>query len=137
MTSNSLTNSRWPPSQAPLVKARKIDIAANNLSDARIGFATSKAAYDAGLKTYADIARFRDQLDGKLCGIEPGSGANGAIAKMISDNTFGLSGFKLVGSQRTGDAGRDRAPDQGRQARRLLRLAAAPGLAAVKRRARI
>jgi ABC-type proline/glycine betaine transport system substrate-binding protein len=60
VTSNSLTNSRWPPSQAPLVKARKIDIAANNLSDARIGFAISKAAYDAGLKTYADIARFKD-----------------------------------------------------------------------------
>ena len=86
------------PSQAPLVKAGKIDVAANNLSDARIGFATSKAAYDAGLKTYADIAKFKDQLDGKLYGIEPGSGANGTISKMISDNTFGLSGFKLVES---------------------------------------
>jgi glycine betaine/proline transport system substrate-binding protein len=86
------------PSQAPLVKAGKIDIAANNLSDARIGFATSKAAYDSGLKTYADIAKFKDQLDGKLYGIEPGSGANGTISKMISDNTFGLSGFKLVES---------------------------------------
>ena len=86
------------PSQAPLVKAGKIDVAANNLSDARIGFATSKAAYDAGLKTYADIARFKDQLDGKLYGIEPGSGANATMSKMISDNTFGLSGFKLVES---------------------------------------
>ena len=84
------------PSQAPLVKAGKIDIAANNLTDARIGFATSKAAYDLGLKTYADIAKFKDQLDGKLYGIEPGSGANGTISKMISDNTFGLAGFKLV-----------------------------------------
>jgi glycine betaine/proline transport system substrate-binding protein len=35
------------PSQAPLVKAGKIDVAADNLSDARIGFATSKAASDA------------------------------------------------------------------------------------------
>src|ERR1700735_4372337 len=84
------------PSQAPLVKAGKIDIAANNLSDARIGFATSKAAYDSGLQTYADIAKFKDQLDGKLYGIEPGSGANGTISKMISENTFGLRGFKLV-----------------------------------------
>ncbi len=86
------------PSQAPLVKAGKIDIAANNLSDARIGFATSKAAYDSGLKTYADIAKFKDQLDGKIYGIEPGSGANGTISKMIADNTFGLGGFKLVES---------------------------------------
>ena len=51
-----------------------------------------------GLKTYADIAKFKDQLDGKLYGIEPGSGANGTISKMISDNTFGLTGFKLVES---------------------------------------
>jgi glycine betaine/proline transport system substrate-binding protein len=86
------------PSQGPLVKAGKIEVAATNLSDARIGFATSKAAYDAGLKSYADIARFKDQLDGKLYGIEPGSGANGTIAKMISDNTFSLGGFKLVES---------------------------------------
>lgn len=84
------------PSQAPLVKAGKIDVAATNLNDARIGFVTSKAAYDAGLKSYSDIARFKDQLDGKLYGIEPGSGANGTISKMISDNTFDLGSFKLV-----------------------------------------
>ena len=86
------------PSQAPLVKAGKIDVAADNLTDARIGFATSKAAYDAGLKTYSDIARFKDQLGGKLYGIEPGSGANATISKMIADNTFGLGGFNLVES---------------------------------------
>jgi glycine betaine/proline transport system substrate-binding protein len=86
------------PSQAPLVKAGKINAVADNLTDARIGFATSKAAYDAGLKSYADIANFKDKLDGKLYGIEPGSGANGTISKMISENTFGLSGFKLIES---------------------------------------
>ncbi len=64
------------PTQAPLVKSGKIEVAGTNLKDARIGFATSKAAYDAGLKTYADIARFKDQLGGKIYGIEPGSGAN-------------------------------------------------------------
>jgi len=86
------------PSQEPLVKAGKIDAAADNLTDARIGFATSKAAYDAGLKTYSDIARFKDKLDGKLYSIEPGSGANATISKMIADNTFGLGGFKLIES---------------------------------------
>ena len=90
------------PSQAPLVKSGKIDVAATNLSDARIGFATSKAAFDAGLKTYSDIARFKDQLDGKLYGIEPGSGANATISKMIANNTFGLAGFKLIESSEQG-----------------------------------
>jgi glycine betaine/proline transport system substrate-binding protein len=90
------------PSQGPLVKSGKIDVAATNLSDARIGFATSKDAYDAGLKTYADIAHFKDKLGGKVYGIEPGSGANGTISKMITDNTFGLGGFALVESSEQG-----------------------------------
>jgi glycine betaine/proline transport system substrate-binding protein len=86
------------PTQAPLVTSGKIEVAATNLKDARIGFATSKDAYDAGLKTYADIARFKDQLGGKIYGIEPGSGANGTISKMIAENTFGLGGLSLVES---------------------------------------
>jgi glycine betaine/proline transport system substrate-binding protein len=92
----------WMPLQVtsvtPLAKAHKIDIVGANLADAKVSFATSKAAYDAGLKTYADIAKFKDQLNGKLYGIEPGSGANAAIAKMIADNTFGVGGFTLIES---------------------------------------
>ncbi|WP_428029384.1 choline ABC transporter substrate-binding protein [Ancylobacter sp.] len=86
------------PTQVPLVKAGKIDVVATNLDGARIGFATSRAAYDAGLKTYADIAKFKDKLQGKIYGIEAGSGANATISKMITDNTFGLKGFDLVES---------------------------------------
>ncbi|WP_454683469.1 choline ABC transporter substrate-binding protein [Ancylobacter moscoviensis] len=86
------------PTQVPLVKAGKVEVVATNLKDARIGFATSKTAYDAGLKTYADIAKFKDQLGGKLYGIEAGSSANSTISKMIADNTFGLGGFTLVES---------------------------------------
>lgn len=86
------------PIQAPLVKDGKIDALATNLTGARIGFAVPKAAHDAGLKTYADIARFKDQLGGKLYGIEAGSSANATIGKMIKDNIFGLGGFSLVES---------------------------------------
>ncbi len=86
------------PTQVPLVKAGKVEVVTTNLKDARIGFATSKAAHDAGLKTYADIAKFKDQLGGKLYGIEAGSSANSTISKMIADNTFGLGGFTLVES---------------------------------------
>ena len=86
------------PTQAPLVKEGKIDAVATNLSGARIGFAVPKTAYDAGLKSYADIARFKDQLAGKLYGIEAGSSANATIGKMIQNNTFGLGGFSLVES---------------------------------------
>ncbi len=86
------------PTQVPLVKAGKIEVAGTNLKDARIGFAVPKTAYDAGLKTYADIAKFKDQLGGKIYSIEAGSSANSTISKMIADNTFGLGGFTLVES---------------------------------------
>ena len=32
--------------------------------------------YDDGLKDFADIAKFKDQLDGKIYGIEPGNDGN-------------------------------------------------------------
>lgn len=86
------------PTQVPLVKAGKIEVAGTNLKDARIGFAVPKTAYDAGLKTYADIAKFKDQLGGKIYSIEAGSSANQTISKMIADNKFGLGGFTLVES---------------------------------------
>lgn len=86
------------PTQVPLVKAGKVDVAGTNLKGARIGFAVSKATYDAGLKTYGDIARFKDQLGGKIYSIEAGSSANETISKMISNNTFDLGGFTLVES---------------------------------------
>ncbi len=86
------------PTQAPVIKEGKSAALATNLNGARIGCAVSKAAYDAGLKSYADIARFKDQLGGKLYGIEPGSSANATITKMIQNNTFDLSGFSLVES---------------------------------------
>ena len=76
-----------------------------NLEGAIIGFAVPKAAYDAGLKTYADIAKFKDALDGKIYGIEAGSSANATISEMIASDKFGLKDFELVEFERAGDAG--------------------------------
>ena len=86
------------PIQKPLVDTGKIDVVGTNLEGAIIGFAVPKATYDAGLKTYADIARFKDQLDGKLYGIEAGSSANTTISEMITNDKFGLKDFELVES---------------------------------------
>ena len=46
-----------------------------------------KYAYDAGLKDFADIAKFSDKLDGKIYGIEPGNDGNRLILGMIDDTT--------------------------------------------------
>ena len=81
------------PTQKPLVDAGKIEVPRVNLEGAIIGFAVPKAAFDAGLKTYADIAKFGDDLDHKIYGIEAGSSANATIAEMIASDKFGLKDF--------------------------------------------
>lgn len=86
------------PIQRPLVEAGKIDVVQTNLEGAIIGLAVPKATYDAGLKTYSDIAKFGDDLGLKIYGIEAGSSANETISKMIAGDKFGLKDFQLVES---------------------------------------
>lgn len=97
----------WKPAMdnniAPFLAAKQVKVFDKpSLADAQATLAVPQYVADAGLKTFADIARFKDKLGGKLYGIEPGSGANTDIQKMIDTNRFGLGGFKLVAS---GEAG--------------------------------
>ncbi|WP_421046208.1 choline ABC transporter substrate-binding protein [Paraburkholderia sp. A1RI-2L] len=96
----------WPVQQmaiAPFIESKSINVLQPpNLTGAKATFAVPAYEYDAGLKTFADIAKHRDELDGKIYGIEPGSSANAAIQKMIATNQFGLGGFKLVESSEAG-----------------------------------
>jgi len=96
----------WPVQEkaiAPFVDAKSINVLQPpNLTGAKATFAVPSYEYDAGLKTFADIAKHRAELDGKIYGIEPGSSANAAIQKMIATNQFGLGGFKLIESSEAG-----------------------------------
>jgi glycine betaine/proline transport system substrate-binding protein len=97
----------WKPAMdnniAPFLAAKQVKVFDTpSLSDAQATLAVPQYVADAGLKTFADIARFKQQLGGKIYGIEPGSGANTDIQKMIDSNRFGLGGFKLIAS---GEAG--------------------------------
>jgi glycine betaine/proline transport system substrate-binding protein len=96
----------WPVQEkaiAPFVDAKAINVLQPpNLTGAKATFAVPTYEYDAGLKTFADIAKHRAELDGKIYGIEPGSSANAAIQKMIATNQFGLGGFKLIESSEAG-----------------------------------
>lgn len=87
----------------PFLDAGAVKVAAEpSLNDAVAVLAVPTYTAGQGLKTLADIARFKDQLDGKIYGIEAGSGANTAIQKMIDSDQFGLGGFKLVESSEAG-----------------------------------
>ncbi|MCP3055487.1 choline ABC transporter substrate-binding protein [Aurantimonas marianensis] len=73
-----------------------------NLTGAKYTLAVPQTAFDEGLKTFDDIAKFSDQLDGKIYGIEPGNDGNRLILDMIEKDAFGLKDFELVESSEQG-----------------------------------
>ena len=97
----------WKPAMdkniAPFLEAGQVRVMAQpSLADAQATLAVPDYVAQAGLKTFADIARFKERLGGKIYGIEPGSGANTTIKTLIDTDHFGLKGFKLIES---GEAG--------------------------------
>lgn len=96
----------WMPSQqamlAPYVADGSIDVVATNLRGARYTLAVPDYLYDAGLRDFADIARFRSALGGAVYGIEAGNDANETLLGMMRTNALGLGGFRLVESSEQG-----------------------------------
>ena len=73
-----------------------------NLTGAKYTLAVPEYLFDAGLKSFKDIARFEKELGGRILGIEPGNDGNALIAGMIKQNQHGLQKFKLVESSEAG-----------------------------------
>ena len=67
-----------------------------NMPGAKYTLAAPAYVVDSGLKDFADIAKYADQLDHKIYGIEPGNDGNQVIQAMIDNNLFGLGDFKVV-----------------------------------------
>ncbi len=96
----------WMPTMeadiAPYREAGTIDTVRVNLEGAKYTLAVSQVLADAGLTDFSHIAGFRDQLDGRIYGIEPGNDGNRLLQEMIDNDTFGLGGFHLVESSEQG-----------------------------------
>lgn len=97
----------WMPTMegdlAPYRDAGTVDVLKKaNLLGAKYTLAVPKKTADKGLKDFADIAKFRDSLDGKIYGIEPGNDGNRLILDMIAADSFGLKGFEVVESSEQG-----------------------------------
>jgi glycine betaine/proline transport system substrate-binding protein len=97
----------WSPTMTPMiepfVKAGQIRVLEQpNLVGAKYTLAVPAYLYDKGLKTFGDIAKFKNELDGKIHGIEPGNDGNAMIIDMIKKNDFNLKGFKIVESSEAG-----------------------------------
>ena len=96
----------WMPTMTadiePYLADNSVEQLRVNLEGAKYTLAVPKYVADGGLKDFADIAKFKDQLDGKIYGIEPGNDGNRLIQDMIDKDAFGLSGFELVESSEQG-----------------------------------
>ncbi|KTT10929.1 glycine/betaine ABC transporter substrate-binding protein [Pseudomonas oryzihabitans] len=96
----------WMPAQAKVSQAfidnGSVERLRSNLEGARYTLAVPQYVYDAGVKNFADIARFGDRFDHTLYGIEKGNDGNALVKKMIASNAFGLGDFKLDESSEQG-----------------------------------
>jgi len=97
----------WSPTMDPIIqpftKAGTIKVLATpNLTGAKYTLAVPDYVYQGGLKSFQDIQKYADKLNGKIYGIEPGNDGNALIKKMIDNNLYGLGQFKLVESSEAG-----------------------------------
>lgn len=96
----------WMPTMegdiAPYREDGSVETTGKNLSGAKYTLAVNKAAADGGITSFADIAQYKDQLEGKIYGIEPGNDGNRLIQDMIDKDAFGLKGFEVVESSEQG-----------------------------------
>jgi glycine betaine/proline transport system substrate-binding protein len=96
----------WMPAQEAdrrsYVQDGSVEVVGANLRGAKYTLAVPAYAYEAGLRTFADIERFAAQLNGSIYGIEPGNDGNRLVLQMISKNLFGLGAFRMVESSEQG-----------------------------------
>jgi glycine betaine/proline transport system substrate-binding protein len=96
----------WMPTMeadiAPFKADGSVEVVRANLEGAKYTLAVPKYLADKGLKDFGDIAKFEDELDGQIYGIEPGNDGNRLIQTMIDEDKFGLGEFELVESSEQG-----------------------------------
>ncbi|WP_246590142.1 choline ABC transporter substrate-binding protein [Marinobacterium ramblicola] len=96
----------WMPTmEGDIAKYRdngSVETVRANLEGAKYTLAVPKYVYDAGVHSFADIAKHADKFKGRIYGIEPGNDGNRLIQDMIDSNAFGLKDFKLVESSEAG-----------------------------------
>lgn len=96
----------WMPTMEadirPFLDDGSVEQVGVNLEGAKYTLAVPNYLAEKGLKDFADIASFKDELDGKIYGIEPGNDGNRLILDMIENDSFGLGEFELIESSEQG-----------------------------------
>lgn len=86
----------------PYLDNKTVEVPGTNMTGAKYTLAVPTYLYEKGLKSFADIAKFKDELKGKIYGIEPGNDGNRLVQGLIDKDQFGLKGFSLVESSEQG-----------------------------------
>ena len=96
----------WMPSMEgdikPYAADGSVETIGANLEGAKYTLAVPDYVAEAGVKTFADIAKNADKFQRKIYGIEPGNEGNQLVLDIIKKNAFDLGGFKLVESSEAG-----------------------------------
>ena len=92
----------WMPAQQSnydkFVATGEVEQVVENLSGTEYTLAVPAYAYEAGVKTFADLDQHADKFKHKIYGIGSGAPANESIQKMIAADEFGLKDWSLVES---------------------------------------
>lgn len=90
----------WMPAQQGFFDEYRdgFDQLGANLEGAKFTLAVPQFVQDAGVESFADLAKYGDEFDHQIYGIEPGAPANESIQSMIDSDDFGLNDWELVES---------------------------------------
>lgn len=96
----------WMPTmEGDIAKYREagtVETVRANLEGAKYTLAVPKYVYEAGVTSFADLAKHSDKFKDRIYGIEPGNDGNRLIQSMIDSDAFGLKEFSLVESSEAG-----------------------------------
>jgi glycine betaine/proline transport system substrate-binding protein len=96
----------WMPTMEADIAAyredKSVETVRENLEGAKYTLATNAKGAELGIKDFKDIAAHKDELEGKIYGIEPGNDGNRLIIDMVDKDTFGLKDFEVVESSEQG-----------------------------------
>jgi glycine betaine/proline transport system substrate-binding protein len=92
----------WMPAQKEVIESKtkdgSIGVLHPNLQNAKFTLAVPSYVAEAGVRSFADLAKFSDRFDRTIYGIETGAPANQNIKRMLGAKSSGLEGWKLVES---------------------------------------
>lgn len=96
----------WMPTmEADIARYRQagtVETVRANLEGAKYTLAVPQYVYDAGITSFADLAKHSDKFRNRILGLEPGNDGNRTLLSMIEDDAYGLGEFSIVESSEAG-----------------------------------